>query len=368
MRGYNQAMLLIRALALVTLISTAAWAQVDPKTALLERDAWHALSAGRAAVAAAAFRDALDADPTNGRLHLGAALAAYLERRNDDARAAAERALALDPALAQAHDVLGRARHRLGDLQGAIRAFEALTAAKPGSEEAVETLERWRREAALHDRMQLAIGSHFTVSFEGPAEAALADEAIASLNRAYWRIGQLMDVFPAQPIPVVLYTTQQFADITRSPAWAAGAYDGVIRVPMRGAIENVKELDRVLAHEFTHALVRGLADRGVPTWLNEGLATALEVEESGAEPLPAAAHAAIPLADLQTSFGLFSGKAAAVAYATSARAVRRLIDEAGGFAIANLLRDLGEGADFEAAFLHRMQRSFADFATEPQRH
>jgi hypothetical protein len=50
-----------------------------------------------------------------------------------------------------------------------------------------------------------------------------------------------------------------------------------------------------------------------------------------------------------------------LAYATSALTVRRMLDEAGGFAVANLLRDLGEGVAFNAAFLHRMQRSFEDF-------
>jgi hypothetical protein len=38
-----------------------------------------------------------------------------------------------------------------------------------------------------------------------------------------------------------------------------------------------------------------------------------------------------------------------------------LLDEAGGPAIANLLRDLGDGVPFEEAFLHRIQRSLADF-------
>ena len=34
-----------------------------------------------------------------------------------------------------------------------------------------------------------------------------------------------------------------------------GAYDGTIRVPMRGALDDAKELDRVLAHEGGAALV-----------------------------------------------------------------------------------------------------------------
>ena len=39
---------------------------------------------------------------------------------------------------------------------------------------------------------------------------------------------------------------------------------------------------------------------------------------------------------------------------TSALAAKRLLDEAGGAAIANLLRDLGDGVEFEDAFLHRI--------------
>src|SRR5690242_21602302 len=66
-------------------------------------------------------------------------------------------------------------------------------------------------------------------------------------------------------------------------SWAAGAYDGTIRVPIRGALDHPDELDRVLAHEFAHALIRSLAARNVPAWLNEGLATALRSEEHTSE-------------------------------------------------------------------------------------
>ena len=56
---------------------------------------------------------------------------------------------------------------------------------------------------------------------------------------------------------------------------------------------------------------------------------------------------------------------AQIAYAASALGARRLLEEAGGFAVANLLRDLGDGVDFETAFLHRIQRSFTDFQATP---
>jgi hypothetical protein len=222
--------------------------------------------------------------------------------------------------------------------------------------------DRRQRERELHDRMQLAVGNHFTVSFSGPEEADLAAKALESLDIAYWRIGQVLNTYPATPVPVVLYTTDQFRDITRAPDWAAGAYDGIIRVPMRGALAKTDELDRVMAHEFTHALLRTLAPSGVPTWLNEGLAAALERPSlEWAERRITRAGGSIPLARLRTSFGRLSGKAADLAYASSAVAVHRMLEEAGGVAVAHLIRDLGAGQPFDAAFQHRMQRSFDEF-------
>jgi hypothetical protein len=251
----------------------------------------------------------------------------------------------------------------MGERALAVRTYETLVALTPDDAGARATLERWQREADLHDRMQQAVGSHFTVSFEGPAEAALAAEALDVLDRAYWRIGQLLGTYPSEPIAVVLYTGEQFRDITRAPSWAAGAYDGVIRVPMRGALDKREELDRVLSHEFTHALIRTLAARGVPAWLNEGLATALETGNLEWAEKQAAAQPPVPLRALQSGFGRFTGGQAQLAYATSALAAQRLLEEAGGFAIANLLRDLGAGVPFETAFLHRIQRPFAEFQT-----
>ncbi|MGH9141221.1 MAG: hypothetical protein ACRD2I_08780, partial [Vicinamibacterales bacterium] len=94
------------AVALVLLCASAS-AQIDPRSALLERGAWTALNAGQAHAAADAFREAIVADPRNARLHLGAGMAASLERRDADARDEFERALVLDPKLIQARALLG---------------------------------------------------------------------------------------------------------------------------------------------------------------------------------------------------------------------------------------------------------------------
>ncbi|MGE0864693.1 MAG: tetratricopeptide repeat protein [Vicinamibacterales bacterium] len=356
------------AAALVLCCAATTFAQSSPKAAMLEQEAWAALAAGQAQAAERAFRDAITLDPKNAHLHMGLGTAAFALRRDDEARASLERALSLAPGLVRARAQLAQVAKRQGDLREAIGLYETVAAEVPGDEGVRDTLERWRRELDLHERMRLTIGDFFTVAFEGPEDADLASQALESLNRAYWRISDVFGVFPPRSVPVVLYTGEQFRDITRSPQWAAAAFDGTIRVPMRGAGEKGEDLDRVLAHEFAHALIRSLATRGLPTWLNEGLASVLESDSlDWAESRVSEAGQVPTLMQLSGSFGKLSNAQAQVAYAASALAARRLLDEAGGAAIANLLRDLGAGVEFEAAFLHRIQKSLADFQASLQR-
>ena len=354
-------------LLLAALLAPAAsgFAQTsDPRIALMERAAWNALANGQTKTAADIFRQALASDPNNAQLHLGAATAAYTDRRDDEAKRELDRALAIDPKLSTAQQLLGQVLHRQGDLSGAIRVYEALLKDTPASTTTRSALDRWRLEFDLQLRMQQTYGGHFAVSFEGPAEEALANTAVTLLNGSLDRICGLLNTYPTSTIPVVLYTAQQFTDITRAPSWAAAAYDGTIRVPMRGALADERELDRVLAHEFVHALVHSLAKSEIPTWLNEGLATALESANLGWAEGRVSQSPPVSLSLLRRSFGQFSGAQAQLAYATSALAVRSMLQEAGGFAVANLIRDLGDGADFDVAFAHRIQRSFDDFQAE----
>ncbi|HWI20349.1 MAG TPA: tetratricopeptide repeat protein [Vicinamibacterales bacterium] len=347
---------------IAVLIGALALGQNSPRVGLLDQEGWAAIKAGNHQAALEAFREAIRLDPKNAWLRLGAGTAEFLARRDPEAKAHLEQALSLEPTLVRARAQLAQVVKRQGDLNEAIRLYEQVAVDVPNDEGVRDTLDRWKRERELHERMRLEVGDFFTVSFEGAEDAALAAQAIESLNRAYWRIGDLLGAYPPKSVPVVLYTGEQFQDVTRSPKWAAAAFDGIIRVPMRGAGEKGDDLDRVLAHEFTHALIRSMATSQIPTWLNEGLASVLESDSlewatsrlEKVERLPS-------LRELSGPFGKLSGADAQVAYAASALAARRLLEEAGGAAIANLLRDLGAGVDFESAFLHRMQKTLADF-------
>jgi len=348
------------------IVLSAVWAahplaQRSPRTALLERAAWEALNAGRTTAAAAAFDEALKDDPLNPGLHLGAGIAAYLERRDVFARDELTRALELDDSLVDARKALAQIAYRSGDVLRAVRELKAAVAADPGDQDARAALERWESEADLNAALEVTGDPRFTVSFEGTTQADLARAVLVALDRAYWRVGSELGIHPTRPVPVVLYTSRQFSEITRSPDWAAAAYDGIIRVPASGALDQLAELERVVTHEFTHAVIRDVAPRGVPAWLNEGLASVLEVEGTDWAARVRQLGATASVTDLPASFQQLSDDQARRAYAVSALATTRLLELAGGTGVVNLLRDLGAGVEFLPAFQRRIYMSFPDF-------
>jgi hypothetical protein len=207
-------------------------------------------------------------------------------------------------------------------------------------------------------------GAHFTILFEGPQDYELAGRALEVLEAAYFRIGTALYTFPAGPITVVLYTQQQFRDITRAPAWAAGAYDGHIRIPIRGALARPEELERVLSHELVHAMIQAIAPAHVPTWLNEGLAVTFEANGvAAAQAQLAGSPHRLPFSRLSRNFEGLSGDDARLAYAQSAVIAQRLLDEGGGSGMLAILQDLAAGIAFERAYEQRLFLPFATFTS-----
>lgn len=353
------------ALALVvTVWATPLAAQGIPGTAahVAGRSGWDALREGRHQDAAAAFAAAIDAEPRDPSLHLGAGLAAFLLGQSTTARHSLERALAMAPSLTPASLLLADILYRGSDIEGAIRVYEAALQYAPVDKTLHARLEALRREAALHESYFASHGAHFTVLFEGPADEALASRAVEILEAAYWRVSTALAMYPEQTITVVLYTQEQFRDLTRAPQWAAASYDGRMRVPVRGTAADSRELERVLIHEFTHALVQSVAPRGVPRWLHEGLAVVFEPDgaEWGHRQL-ASSTRRLPLGGLGDSFATLSTADARLAYAQSAAIVGTLFERGGAAAIGAVLQDIARGDAFAAAFERHFFMTYDDF-------
>jgi tetratricopeptide (TPR) repeat protein len=326
--------------------------------------------AGTAAIEDRRFGDALDAftraaalRPRDSSLCFGAGVAAFMLGRDDVAQTRFECALALNPDYLQAALWLGDLHYRAGRLAEAIAIYETARRRSPGERDLHRQLDAWRREHDLQSRFHEARTEHFRALFESAADEPRAREIVARLERAYRRIGNTLGVSSPAPITVVLYTREQFGDVTRLAAWSVAAYDGRIRLPISGALEQPDELDRVLSHELVHAMVARLGGRAVPAWVNEGLATVLEPTGiQDAEATLARTSARPAVSKLPASFVGLSTRDAEIAYASAARAVHRLIEQRGVAALVALLKDLAQGAPFPQAFQQRIAMRYEEFA------
>ena len=355
------------ALLLISWFTTSVSAQPAPSEALDK--GFHALQSGDTASAASIFREALTRHPRNPQLLFGAGVAAGIQGQDQDAIAFLKQALQIEPQLVQAAVFLGELLYRQGDLELAIKTYErALPAAPPPVAVGMRgRLTAWREEVALPQNRDAIKDDRFTISFDGPVQQKLAARATSVLSAAFWRIGKALGAYPSAPINVILYSERQFHDITGAPEWSAGGFDGQIRLPVRGATQNLAEFDRVLTHELTHAMLKSIASRNLPAWLNEGLAMYFEGRDTAiSERRLAAARLFVPLAVLQTSFARLNAAQAVIAYEESAFATRALLDRIGPAGVGQLLQDLAAGQTMDQA-IERFGITFAAFESDLER-
>jgi len=316
-----------RVIALILTLALAASpqdTQADPG-----RAGWEAIQRGEGEKAASAFRAQLASSPNDARALTGAGIAAHLNARDDQAVSYLKKALQADPEFVYASYALGQIAYAQGDLDLAIKSYERVVKLSPGNASIYQQLEAWKKEAALHDTFAARPTARFTVMFEGTAQQAIATRVSNVLENAYARVGKALNAYPPETVTAILYTGQQFRDITKSPDWAAAAYDGRIRIPVLGALKDPAELDRVVTHEFVHAVIHQMYPR-LPGWLNEGLATYLEPgDHTWLMTRLRSADGMIPLSRLTEAFHTMDGGDALVAYAQSYVGARVLSERLG---------------------------------------
>src|SRR5438045_9592232 len=114
------------------------------------RAGWEAIQRGDGEKAASAFRAQLAVHPDDARALSGAALAAHLTGRDDQALSYAKRAVQVAPDNAYGHYILGQLAYAQGDLDLAIKSYERVVKIAPGSQAIYQQLEARKEGAALH--------------------------------------------------------------------------------------------------------------------------------------------------------------------------------------------------------------------------
>jgi tetratricopeptide (TPR) repeat protein len=262
--------------------------------------------------------------------------------------------------LAEALVRVAKLEHERGALEPAI---EHLARAVQLGEERADIavlrriLERWRRELELGEDDWTEGSGRFELAFDTDRRDILhhSHEVLEHLELAYDDLVRWFgeDPYPDGPaIRVVLYDPEDFERLTGLGDWAAGVFDGVVRVSVSDLVRG-HGWREVLVHELVHAFVQALSGPSVPGWLNEGLAQMHE----GRAGEPARARERLrggelfPLERLAGSLAAWQDAAAiARAYAESLLFVEYLRATYGDEALRRMLLSLRDGRKPEESF------------------
>ncbi len=283
-------------------------------------------------------------------------LAAVYFRRGElyAARRSAEDALNLDEANSRALELVGDLDYQEGYLNRAVSRWEDALEVKGSHPSRLQSkIDRARRELDAEGGFEREVSVHFSLQHDGPVSRQLTAAVLDELERLYDEIGRELGTYPRGDIPVIIYSKVLFTEITRSPLWVAGTFDGKIRIPTGGLASeaDIGRLRPVLAHELVHAFLRSMASRGLPLWFEEGLAKHFE-----GMPTPAVVEyldrRELPLPSSLDQINLWlrgGGPSVETAYLSALLAVRAIIDDEGFWTVRRIVEAAGRGTPFEEA-------------------
>ncbi len=267
--------------------------------------------------------------------------------------------LANQPGKGNAQGLIARSQ------DGAAQILQTNVASRPAPIISTAKVTR-SKETEQHSDLQQQ--EHFIARFAGDKDEEAWVRVRAILEFAYLDICQKFGHFPSAPLMVVLHTAETFTNRTGSPEWADKLYDAAsneIHLPVRGALDDLAWLSRVLRHEFVHALLRdkmGAHLVKVPTWLVEGLAILLAEDpwpdlEGAREKGPAL----IPLTSLESPWTNLAADTRLAAYLEASAAAQNLVDRYSMFKVRQLMNLLTTGQPLDAAMQDKLSLSYEQF-------
>jgi len=249
--------------------------------------------------------------------------------------------LARDPREPSLLELLGDLRNREERVTDALRSWRAAFDSSP-SDRLRQKIEKAEREQHVGRDYEFSTTSHFNLRYDGHVDEELTEGVRRHLEEQFWIQADALRHTPRQPITVLLYPKRKFRDVTQSPDWVGGLYDGKIRVPLGGLKRLNPVAAGVLNHELAHAIIHSKTRGNCPRWLHEGLAQRFEGKSSGR-------------ADVErVAAQLAAGDAATwedrgFSYPMALSLSRYLEARSGFHRVVDLLEELGRGASRDEA-------------------
>lgn len=265
----------------------------------------------------------------------------------------AERAVEQAPDSADAYAVLGYAHYSAEHAREAIQSWKKSITLRPDAS-IQQMIARAERETHVESNYTERETGHFVLHYEGAQSSeTFRAQILETLESSYKDLGREFGNEPRSSIAVVLYTGQDFFDVTRAPRWMGALNDGKIRIPLRGMNSMTPGLARILRHELTHSFVDQLTLGRCPQWLNEGIAQMLEprsINRGGAFLAQMfKTEREVPLNSLESGFSNLSGAQVEIVYMESLATVSYIRDRYGMSDVMRILEKLGQGESAESA-------------------
>lgn len=262
--------------------------------------------------------------------------------------------------------LLGEINYLTDEPEDAVDNWEQALTINGADQTLKDRLTKLKKQLALSRDLDMEMDNVFTVTFDGRKDPRLRDSVMNSLSEIYDHVGDQLNLYPNRRITVVLLTQEAFSDITGSPEWSSGAYEGQIKLP----VENYhpKRLKIILCHEYIHAVIHDALPNRCPWWLNEGLAQYFSGDTRGNKTklkLAARVLKKEGARSVKALPGDIRGdtKAAEKAYALALAAVDYLIREFGVYQLQSILEHMAKGRSFDVAIQRITGYSFNEFET-----
>ena len=236
----------------------------------------------------------------------------------------------------------------------ALYLLETANNSLPYNADIAQRLAQLKRENQTEQNFEQDRSGYFEIRFEGAENRGVSGQVLMLLEEIRDRVGSELGHRIRGNTSVILYSDQQFRDITHLASWAGAAFDGRIRIPVANYQNDRQMLKNVLTHEFTHAAIYDLTGGRCPAWLNEGLAMLLE-------DIKPKEQIYIPLKDLQKPFTGLESDQALLAYKASLSATYYLTSQYDWAFVRLLFSKMQQGSDFGPAFKEAYGLSVADF-------
>lgn len=291
--------------------------------------------------------------------------------RGEEAVSLAERSTRITPDSGDGWMVLGFAYYAADRDEDAIEAWKKSEEIRPDAT-VKKYLAKARKDAQTQANFQQRDSGHFTLRYEGHrVPDALSNSILQTLEAHYDTLAEQFNVSP-RTIPVILYTEQEFVDVTQSPSWTGAVNDGKIRMPISGITMMTPELSRILRHELSHTFINQVSHGKCPQWLHEGIAQVLEGRTTAPfgktlSRLYADDHE-VPMYMLEGSFMTLGKDEAAVAYVQSLAVTEFIRDTYGMDDLRSILQKIGEGTSTEAAIRTTLHSGYSQLEQDVARY